>query len=383
MFKKTSKSKKSTINRDTLLIVQIFVLILIILLIINQVDSFKNNKVSYTEGFVDNQTDTVILHINDDITGDNKKVRLGDLSNILIRDNGILTSNFNITTLSTYNLYKTEDNIKTSDFFKNNTITHISILDGYSAILYDGNNFDNNKRSILLDGNEKNDELDLNEYKFIKQLSSIKVFKTDDKYDVLKREANYNNQILLFSVNNESKNYKNMGEISRINLPIEKMKDTNKIKYFYRIDSDNPIKSIYSIVIPGTEDIDDIDDTYRNIELTLYKDNNKDNKNIEATIIGNEIYDDNTKLNNITHYKIIPRVPTLDTFTALNILNNNMVELDGLKSEFENIKNEQIETNDDIQIDQKNVVEQLTSSFINKINSQNNNYNYKLYKYTH
>ena len=56
MFKKTSKSKKSTINRDTLLIVQIFVLILIILLIINQVDSFKNNKVSYTEGFVDNQT---------------------------------------------------------------------------------------------------------------------------------------------------------------------------------------------------------------------------------------------------------------------------------------------------------------------------------------
>ncbi len=383
MFKKTSKSKKSTINRDTLLIVQIFVLILIILLIINQVDSFKNNKVSYTEGFVDNQTDTVILHINDDITGDNKKVRLGDLSNILIRDNGILTSNFNITTLSTYNLYKTEDNIKTSDFFKNNTITHISILDGYSAILYDGNNFDNNKRSILLDGNEKNDELDLNEYKFIKQLSSIKVFKTDDKYDVLKREANYNNQILLFSVNNESKNYKNKGEISRINLPIEKMKDINKIKYFYRIDSDNPIKSIYSIVIPGTEDIDDIADTYRNIELTLYKDNNKDNKIIEATIIGNEIYDDNTKLNNITHYKIIPRVPTLDTFTALNILNNNMVELDGLKSEFENIKNEQIETNDDIQIDQKNVVEQLTSSFINKIDSQNNNYNYKLYKYTH
>ena len=64
MFKKTLKSNKSSINRDTLLIIQVFVLILLVFLIVNQVDTFKNNKAKHKEGFVDDQTDTVKLHIN-------------------------------------------------------------------------------------------------------------------------------------------------------------------------------------------------------------------------------------------------------------------------------------------------------------------------------
>lgn len=378
MFKKTLKSKKSTkstINRDTLLIIQVFVLILIILLIINQVDTFKNNKTTHkhNEGFVDNQKDTVILHINNSDTSKNHIVRLGDLKNILNNDD-IITTNFNINTLTTYNLFEETSETpkeKTSDYFRTNSVTHITIANGYSAILYDGNNFDNNKRSILINGNNK--KINLKIYDFRKKLSSIKVFSFNDKEQVLKREANFNNQILLLSKEDKQ------GEISRINLPTEKMTKELEIEYFYTIDSDNPIKPIYHIVIPGSHTTQtNSDGVYRNINLTLY--------NSEKNIVGNPItnntnYDNDNELENITLYKIIPQVPTLDTFTALNILKNNRVELESLKSEFENIKNEQIKQNNDIQTNQTDVENKLANSFITKIQTQNNKYNYKLYKH--
>jgi len=374
MFKKTLKSKKSSINRDTLLIVQVFVLILLVFLIINQVDTFKNNKTTHkhNEGFVDNQTDTVKLHINNSDTDPNHIVRLGDLTNIL-NDDDIFSTNFNINTLTTYNLFEETTNNKTSDYFRTNSVTHITIANGYSAILYDGNNFDNNKRSILINGN--NNKINLKDYDFKNKLSSIKVFETDNNTDVLKREANFNNQILLLSKEDKQ------GEISRINLPTEKMTKELEIEYFYTIDSDsdNPIKPIYHIVIPGSHNTQtNRNGVYRNINLTLY--------NSKKNIVGNPItkntdYEETTTLKNITDYKITPLLPTLDTFTALNILKNNRDELESLKSELENIKNDQIKKNVDTQTNQTYVKNELANSFITKIQTQNNKYNYKLYKH--
>jgi hypothetical protein len=370
-------SKKSTINRDTLLIVQVFVLILIILLIINQIDTFKNNKTNHkhAEGFVDNQKDTVKLYIG------KQYVRLGDLSKILNKDDGVLTTNFNINTLITYNLYN-DDTTKTSNYFRTNSITHITIEDGYSVIVYDGNNFDNNKRSILINGSTVGEgdnktpaiiDLYLSNYNFKNKLSSIKVFKVDDKDDVLKREANYNNQILLFSEEAKS------GDISRINLPTEKMTTELEIEYYYPLqNNDKSIKPIYDVIIPGSKTTqNNRDGVHRNINLEL----TNSSENEQIIIIKDTQYLSPNELKNIKHYKIIPQVATLDTFTALSILNNNMVELESLKNEFKDIKKEQIDNNTDIQNNQMNVVNELSNSFINKIQKQNNKYNYKLHTY--
>ena len=127
MFKKTLKSKKSTINRDTLLIVQVFVLILIILLIIKQVETFKNNKNNTHEGFINADIDnSVILHIG------NREVRLGNLDTILSDDSsGIYSANFNMKTLSTLRIYNgREENKPSTDLFQTNTITHITLKNG-------------------------------------------------------------------------------------------------------------------------------------------------------------------------------------------------------------------------------------------------------------
>ena len=367
MFKNTSKTKKSTINRDTLLIVQIFILILLIFLIIKQVENFKNSK-NKKEGFVDNQDDTVKLHIDNEMY---KKhiVRLGDLKGIL-NEEDIFTNNFTGKTLITYNLYKIrDDNVleKTSNFFKSNMVTGITIDSGYSAILYEGNNFDNNKRSILIDG-IGNTEIKLNDYKFVNKLSSIKVFLTDKKSDILKREANFNNQILLLSKLNNS------GEISRINLPTEKMIMEEPIEYYY----DKPIKPIYNIIIPGSASISGKQGIYRNINLEL----SNINKNIKIDpITTNKSYENDNELKNITHYKIIPNIPTLDTETALNILDKNKNELKMLKLELNNIKKEQIELNDETQNYQLRAVEQLSDSLIDKIKLLNDKFNFKLFKH--
>ena len=412
MFKNTKTSKKSSIKKDTLIIVQVFVLLLLIFLIINQVETFKNNKAKTREGFqeaITDQVDTVKLHIipsndnddNDEGEGEGDEgddedlpsyvVRLGNLDKIVrkgVADNDNISANFNVSTLSTYKLYgfgkhddgtfKKYDDVNASlelssppQIFGTNTITHITIDADYMVILYDGNNFDNNKRSILIKGDD--DIIDLNRYNFAGQLSSIKIFHKHDINQVLEREADYNNQILLFHGKGQT------GEISRINLPTDKMSEPSKIPYFYTIDANNPIKSIYDIIIPGTDNTTSksVDEgEYRNINLTLY-DKSK-NTPIED-ITTDKQYNTGDKLKDRTHYIITPQVPTLDTYNALNILKNNMVELTSLQDEFNNIRTEQIETNSQMIENQDKVVDQLSNSFVTKIQTQNNKYNYKLY----
>jgi hypothetical protein len=362
MFKKTLKSKKSSINRDTLLIIQVFILILIILLIIKQVETFNNKN--NNEGFLNAEIDnTVILYIG------SREVRLGDLSRVLSNNNNTYTANFNMKTLATLRIYDNGSvNKPSNDLFQTNTITHITLKNDYSAIIYDGNDFDNDKRSILVDAESK---LALTDYTFSNKLSSIKIFKTTNKLYVLKREADYNNQILLFSKNDKK------GEISRINLPSKKMINNLDINYFYNIN--DGIQNIYDIILPGTTDMssaDNKDGSYRNINLQLL-----DSKGTGKENIITDMHDisEQDALKNIKSYKITPRVPTLDTFTASKILEENMTELTDLEEKFKEIEKYEIDNNNKIQRDQKEVVEQLSNSLVKRLQEQNNMFNLQLF----
>jgi len=385
MLKKQKMSKKSTINRDTLLIVQIFVLILLIFLIIKQVNTFKNNKLKHKEGFLDNETDTVILHTEDpaDSAAElNNIIRLGYLEKIIPatfdKDN-TLTVNFNLSTLATYNLYnKVSGNTtydETSSLYKDKSVTNITILDEFSVILYEGNNFNNDKRSKLIIGPKI--AFDLRNHfandKYEPVLSSLKVFRTALIDKVIKREANFNNQILLFENNNLGPN----GEISRINLPKEKMDiDGNgeEIQYKYKYDDKVDIKPINYICLPGpdatTGDYDS--GVYRNISLTLI-DTGKSNKNpiIKTGAL-------TSPLTNIKNYIITPKVPTLDTFTALDVIKNNMVQLESLEGEFKKMFDEAVVERPKTKEKEDELIDKLASSFMKKFDKNNNRLNHKI-----
>ena len=381
-------SKKSTINRDTLLIVQIFVLILLIFLIIKQVNTFKNNKLKHKEGFLDNETDTVILHTEkqDDGSATNDNIiRLGYLEKIIPttfdKDN-TLTVNFNLSTLATYNLYNeiNGDNNKyeeTSSLYKDKSVTHITIEDEFSVILYEGNNFNNNKRSNLIVGPQTAFDL-TNHFANDKQvpvLSSLKVFRTALIDNVIKREANFNNQILLFETNS---NLGPKGEISRINLPKEKMDIEGKGEEIqYKYDTKAGIKDINYICLPGpdatTGDYDS--GVYRNISLTLMKDGETvKNASIEPITATRE----QPSLTEIKNYIITPKVPTLDTFTALDVIKNNMVQLESLKTEFTKMVGEAVVERPKTKEKEDELVEKLSSSFMKKFDKNKNRLNHKI-----
>ena len=384
-------SKKSTINRDTLLIVQIFVLILLIFLIIKQVNTFKNNRLKHKEGFLDNESDTVILHTEAPADGAvelNNIIRLGYLGEIIpatFDKTKPLTVNFNLSTLATYNLYnKTVTNSITtykenSSLYKDKSVTHITINTDFSVILYEGNNFNNDSRSKLIIGTGA--PVDLKNH-FVNDkdepvLSSLKVFRTALIDKVIKREANFNNQILLFETYIDS-NPK--GEISRINLPKEKMDiDGNgeEIQYKYKYDDKADIKPINYICLPGpnswTGDYDK--GVYRNISLTLMEDGETVKSASIDPITATGVQ---TSLTDIKNYIITPKVPTLDTFTALDVIKNNMVQLESLKTEFTNMFDEAIVERPKTKEKEDELVDKLSSSFMKKFDKNKNRLNHKI-----
>ena len=383
MLKKQKMSKKSTINRDTLLIVQIFVLILLIFLIIKQVNTFKNNRLKHKEGFLDNETDTVILHTEAPADGAaelNNIIRLGYLEKIIPatfdKDN-TLTVNFNLSTLATYNLYnKVSGNTtydETSSLYKDKSVTNITILDEFSVILYEGNNFNNDKRSKLIIGPKT--AFDLRNHfandKQVPVLSSLKVFRTALIDNVIKREANFNNQILLFETYTDPNPE---GEISRINLPKEKMDiDGNGEEIQYKYD----ITAINYICLPGPNSWTGEYDkgVYRNISLTLMKDGETvKNASIEPIITTGE----QPSLTEIKNYIIKPKVPTLDTFTALDVIKNNMVQLESLKTEFTKMVGEAVVERPKTKEKEDELVEKLSSSFMKKFDKNKNRLNHKI-----
>tara|TARA_B110001469_G_C9578991_1_gene287153 strand:+ start:3 stop:1106 length:1104 start_codon:yes stop_codon:yes gene_type:complete len=365
MLKKQKKTNKSTINRDTLLIVQVVVLILLIFLIIKQVDTFKNNKKQNIETFNTGNDDSVVL-----LTEDSNKIKIGNLDEILTNENKErLTSNYSLSTLSKMYVYNNSGK-KTLDFYKNKSISQIQIKDGYSVILYEGSNFDNDKRSILI-MHGVDSIIDLNLHNFNKILSSIKVFRTAHLTDVIEREASYNNQILLFNKRNDDGAH---GEITKIPLR-DKMDGTYLRINYYDINKELQ-NSIKHICIPGPDEIGTYNGTFRNINLKL-----------KSTGIDNAVEIQKSK--SITEsisfdeYNINPLVPTLDTKTAIEVINSNMVNLESLKSEFNKAIGDQIEQTKVGKLDDNTnkLTNDLSKSFMKKFIKTQHKFNNKIHNF--
>jgi hypothetical protein len=366
MLKKQKKTKKSTINRDTLLIVQVVVLILLIFLIIKQVDTFKNNKKQNIETFNTGIDDSVVL-----LTEDSKKIKIGNLDEILTDENKEpLTSNYSLSTLSKMYVYDNSRK-KTLDFYKNKSISQIQIKDGYSVILYEGSNFDNDKRSILI-MHGVDSIIDLNSHNFNKILSSIKVFRTAHLTDVIEREASYNNQILLFNkINDEGEPH---GEITKI--PLQDKMDGTYLGINYYDRKKGLQNSIKHICIPGPDEIGTYNGTFRNINLKL-----------KSTGIDNAVEIQKSK--SITEsisfdeYNINPLVPTLDTKTAIEVINSNMVNLESLKSEFNKAIGDQIKQSEDGELDTNTnkLTNDLSKSFMKKFIKTQHKFNNKIHNF--
>jgi len=350
-------SKKGTSNkelkRDTFIIFQLFLLILVILLVAKKLETFKTRK--NKEQF-QTYDDTVKIKLSN-----GKELRLGYLEDIITPETPI--AYFSESLLKKSYLYDSITQEKTETKYDEDMCESISVKFGYSVIIYEGSTFDKNKHSILIKSKgSANINLD-DEYNFT-AIRSIKVYKTTNESNIRNLEAHENNQILLFT----GKDYR--GHILRINLP-----QKNNLKMNLPISHSKFTKNeIYkSILFPGDSDFNN--PTYRNINLSLFT---KDGK--EHEYIKNE-FDINNKtgIKGITHFKVAPKIPTLDINTAENILENNLNRLNKLHEKLNTVKKSNICKNSLIHTKQYKVVNKLSDNLISKILDQNNEYNFMIY----
>ena len=297
------------LKTDTIIILQIFVILLLILLIKDKVEGYK------VEGFADTTQDPpafiqfikgvdpiLSLNTNDLDDANYTKFTKDDMTP------SDITGNF-----FNYEILKK----KTPSFNANDInkikVTSDSIPSNYWIIFYQGKNFDNDDisySSTISSTDPINIELD----DLIIKPFSFKIFSIYDNMEhELQREANDYNQILLFN----SRNY--YGEIIR--LPVKLTPEGSPLPLDKFISNN---KSILSIKFPGSSDNTDSD--FRNIKLELINEETP-----ETTKEITDYTDLSVDLNNYTHYKITPQVSTLETQLANTILTDNIKELNTLK----------------------------------------------------
>jgi hypothetical protein len=361
-------NKKGTSNkelkRDTFIIFQLFLLILVILLVAKKLETFKTRK--NKEHFQDaDQTyeDTVIIKLSND-----NELRLGYLNDIIKLDNPI--AYFSGSLLIKPFLYDDDYPPKQTDAkYYADLSESIVIKNGYAVILYEGSNFDNDKKSFLINDNRLNESVTLLNGEDgtiiggFPSIRSLKVFKQEDTLKIVEQEARENNQILLFTENN----YK--GHIIRLNLP-----ESKNLKIKIPI-SPNENLPYGSIVLPGSFNTND--SAYRNIKLSIFT-----NGGIEHIYIENKPnININKSADKITDYKVVPKIPTLDIASAETILKHNFERLNSLQNKLKTVTQKNICKNSLIDTKQYEVVNKLSDNLIGKIMDQNNKYNYMISDY--
>jgi hypothetical protein len=362
------KTPNSKPTKDTVIILQLFTVILIIFFIKKEITTFNNYKqhLSIKEKFaneqpIDRDSHSMILKYAD---GTAKECRLGKLDDILDDNNKI--AYYNLKTLSTYKIYPNSDNDTepSNNFFNyRDKIYSIHLNGTYNAILYSGPDFNNDRESVVLVGQSTDITKD-GKYKLIPNIASIKIFLNNQNDPILQKEANDNNQILLFS------RARYLGYIARINVPNQKITDRSLSEStdFSKFGGDPSTNIIRSIILPGSSDQND--PTYRNIKLKL--------NDIEYTSnkpnIGHEI--DMTDLK----YSIYPFMPTLDTQTALKVSAANMKELIDTEEHIDEIIKDIDENASTVKENQNTLKDTLTTSLIDNILNHNKKYNYALFK---
>jgi hypothetical protein len=367
-------NKKRTSNkelkRDTFIIFQLFLLILVILLVAKKLETFKTrkNKERFSGGSGKTYEDTVKITLSN-----GNELRLGYLDDIINQDNKI--AYFNESLLIKPFLYDTDDYQpkQTNTKYDADLCESIVIKKGYSVILYEGSNFDNDKKSYLLYPKKQNKSstTPINGDNFgdgkiedgFPAIRSLKVFKSTDNEDIVKQEAHENNQILLFT----KKMYE--GHIIRLNLPESK---NLKIKIPISLNNKLPYKSI---LLPGNSNISN--PTYRNIKLSIFTDKGNEHEYLKSESDINI----NKSADKITAYKVSPNIPTLDIASAETILTHNFNKLDSLQNKLKTVKQRNICKNSLIDTKQYEVVNKLSDNLIGKIMDQNNKYNYMISDY--
>lgn len=380
------------LKTDTIIIIQIFVILLLILLIKDKVEGFTNsNKTrenfSLTSFFSAlrnyiNKRNLLKTSESSETSETNKDSKIS----FLFSDNkSILDLKIDDLNIVKYNLNNSSNTIE--GIFFNYEILKI-INPGYNPenickinnttdfkkfIFYNGRNFDgdtyiyNNKNNYIVNNNICNNDNDTSDIPF--KPYSFKIFKDiDNLKNELQREADDYNQILLF-------NTTHFREIIR--LPV---KLTPKNKYLeipefkYNKSSSNIIRKIF---IPGNESDN------RNIQITFYTTNeqNKKNKNITITNDTKTVLKNNSTI--YKYYKISPETPTLEVDLANEIIGNNIKDLTLLKENINNEISDYVKSNVDVSNQQQAFLKKMSENIVNeKMTSKINELQFDLSKYS-
>lgn len=193
-----------------------------------------------------------------------------------------------------------------------------------------------------------------------------------EKQERLEDIASRNNKIIFFS----EPNYE--GEVFSIDIPSRRTKGyfNKKTQRFAVYDalskppdfSRGPI-CIGSVIIPDNHDSAFATDKFRNIKLVLKDD---EESNIDGA---NNITISNSNIGKIqaTYYEISPRLDTLDTYTAKQVLEHNKRKIDGLNriltTNIDELKENSIEKNETQQETINNMCKRISKNVDKIINN--------------
>lgn len=320
------------IKRDTLIILQIFILIIIGFII---KDKFFNNKnkiehFETTNNLTESEyNDNIIIYYDklDHIEWNDslKNLKMNKNYNKLVAGNsGDVDFNYE-------ELRKNEIDI--------NKFRAISISNNQYIILYNNNNFKINENNNAYVINSTNNLID----EFQRKIKSIKIINSKQEYETyIIQQAKQENKIFLFTEQNF------MGKIIAINIP-SKSQENYKL-----IDNTDKIVNIKSIIIPHDNNV--------NLEL------------------GDQSFSEKqeTMTANTNQYKITALLNNIDTLGPLKVLNNNIDYLTEVNSKFDNIF-DNIQDNKDTQTRTYNtLVDNFIDDLHKNIENKQNKINYKV-----
>ena len=365
------------LKTDTIIILQIFVILLLILLIKDKVEGYK------VEGFDDTtQVPPAFIQFIKGVDPDikNNTVILSLNTNDLNNETYTFTKD-GITKNITGNFFNYEILKKIKPSFNANDINKIEVTSNsnsnYHIIFYKGRNFDGNSYSRLI---SKSDIINISDTSSTEPNDlpfhpfSFKIFNDPNNMnEELQREANNYNQILLF--NNNGYN----GEIIR--LPVKLTPDGTTIA----IDSfTSTNKIIKSIKFPGDNNDNDNDNNdFRNIELKFIKLLNEEEEEEEA----NELPIIKQSKDNLTididklYYKITPQVATLETTLAQNIIDENKTQLFDLKDDIQTEINNYVKNNSKITDNQNNFMKNMSNNITDSMKNEIDRFQFDLSNY--
>lgn len=318
------------IKRDTLIILQIFILIIIGFII---KDKFFNNKIEHfeTTNLTESEyNDNIIIYYDklDHIEWNDSLQNLKMNKNY----NKLVAGNSGDVAFNYEELRNNEIDI--------NKFRAISISNNQYIILYNNNNYKINENNNAYVINSTNNLID----EFQRKIKSIKIINTQQDYNTyIIQKANQENKIFLFTEPNF------LGEILAINIPSKTQENYKKLK------GDESVH-IKSIIIPPDNNI--------NLDLGGVNNDIQENR-LTTTVQSNQ-------------YKITAVENNIDTIDPISVVIKNIEHLNSVKDKFEKIKETNKEDQSEKVNDYNNLVENYIDDLYKNIENQQNKIHYKV-----